>query len=60
MQIYHRVDLQLQSADLARPPFGMDEHHSHTLLAAEDVYPLRPMKYLYALPFELTHIQMVI
>jgi hypothetical protein len=23
MQIYHRVDLQLQSADLARPPFGM-------------------------------------
>ena len=43
MQIYHRVDLQLQLADLARPPFGMDEHHSNTLLAAKDVHALRPM-----------------
>jgi hypothetical protein len=24
MQIYHRVDLQLQSADLARPQLGME------------------------------------
>jgi len=24
MQIYHRVDLQLQSADLVRSQFGMD------------------------------------
>jgi hypothetical protein len=50
MQIYHRVDLQLQSADLARPPLGMDEHHSNTLLAAEDVYSLRPMKYYMLCP----------